>query len=339
MADSAEFESDQFLKLLTDALQSGPGTPQWHEAVGQLRASGAEQLDEYRMIIQARERLESGQEYRTVRAGPGFTRKVMEAIDTDGTGSTKSIPTATIIAVLAGVVILGIVIVLVVLMNRGNTPGPDQIPAEMTGLFTHTIVQGDFTLAPTVAIAPEWRTIGVVPVKTGMSGLAVAPAKGVDVSKDKFLGGGLVTSSPIPANQTFMADATVRVEHPSENLLAQVFVSDDASFDDQTAQSGSKHELICWIQAGDVKVGGLPNDAVASQKMIDAQPATVHLVIRMSRQFVMVEARAGNEVKQLYSGKHELAADKPRYVGVRFKLKGSERSESVTVQSVLVQKP
>src|SRR6266480_850605 len=27
-----DFESDQFLQLLTDALRAGPGSPEWHEA-------------------------------------------------------------------------------------------------------------------------------------------------------------------------------------------------------------------------------------------------------------------------------------------------------------------
>ncbi len=336
MAETTEFESDQFLKLLTDALQSGPGTPQWHEAVQRLRADNNKELDEYRLIIKARERLESGQEYRSVRPGPGFTRKVMAAIDADIAAPKRSIPTATIIAILAGVVIVGVVIVVAAMMMKSNTVNPDEPPSDMNGLFTHPLVHGDFG----TAIGPEWRTVGVVPVKAGANGLVVAPAKPPE-DKDNYRGGGIVTVSPIQANQTFMADVLVRVEHPSENLLVQLFVTDDPNFDEQTAQSASKHEVVVWLQGGDVKVGGLPNDAVVSQKLIDGQqPATVHLSIKAGRQFLTAEASAGNDaVKQLYSGKGELASDKPRYVGVRFKLKGSERPESVTVQSVTIQKP
>ena len=76
-----QFESDADLKLLTDALRAGPASPQWHEAVTQLRAGGVNgsdaSADEYRLLVAARENLESGREYRSVRAGPGFTRKVM----------------------------------------------------------------------------------------------------------------------------------------------------------------------------------------------------------------------------------------------------------------------
>ena len=84
-----DFESDQFLQLLTDALRAGPGSPEWHEAVETLRTNGIEQKDEYRLLISARENLEKGKEYRSVRAGPGFSRKLNEALDTEST-SKKS---------------------------------------------------------------------------------------------------------------------------------------------------------------------------------------------------------------------------------------------------------
>ena len=66
-----DFDSDAFLTLLTDALRAGPGSPQWHDALRTLRAGGIEHADEYRLLVAAREHLESGREYRSIRAGPG----------------------------------------------------------------------------------------------------------------------------------------------------------------------------------------------------------------------------------------------------------------------------
>ena len=55
-----DFESDDFLSLLTDALRAGPGSPPWHEALQRLRAGGIQHADEYRLLVTAREHLESG---------------------------------------------------------------------------------------------------------------------------------------------------------------------------------------------------------------------------------------------------------------------------------------
>src|SRR5256885_17183726 len=104
MSDTIDFQSDQFMTLLTDALRSGPGSPEWHQAVRQVRAANAEgaaAADEYAMLYAARERLEAGKEYRSVRPGPGFTRKVMESVDEEGRTGPGGLPTANVIALLA----------------------------------------------------------------------------------------------------------------------------------------------------------------------------------------------------------------------------------------------
>src|SRR4051812_31470893 len=87
-----DFDADQFLQLLTDALRAGPGSPEWHDAVTRLRDRGAAAADagsngtvqlhkEYQLLVAAREHLESGREYRSVRPGAVFTSRVMHAID------------------------------------------------------------------------------------------------------------------------------------------------------------------------------------------------------------------------------------------------------------------
>src|SRR5947199_10863707 len=97
MPDSLDLQSDQFMTLLTDALRSGPGSPEWHQAVKILRASD-QNVDEYTLLYSAREHLESGKDYRSVRAGTGFTRKVLEQSEEQAT--TPPAPTADIIALI-----------------------------------------------------------------------------------------------------------------------------------------------------------------------------------------------------------------------------------------------
>ncbi|MBW3608058.1 MAG: hypothetical protein KY463_06835 [Actinobacteria bacterium] len=81
MARAGNIQTDPFFELLTDALRAGPGSPAWHNAVQKLRGAGAEGSDEYKLLCAARERLESGREFRSVRAGPDFTRRLFTELE------------------------------------------------------------------------------------------------------------------------------------------------------------------------------------------------------------------------------------------------------------------
>src|SRR5260370_130598 len=112
MAQQADIEKDPFLILLTDALRAGPGSPEWREAVSKLKTAG-ENGDEYRLLVEARESLESGKDYRSVRAGPGFTKKLLTNIDREQPPAKRTVPVAGLIAILAGAVILAVLSVVV----------------------------------------------------------------------------------------------------------------------------------------------------------------------------------------------------------------------------------
>src|SRR5258706_10268300 len=113
MTQSMDLESEQFMTLLTDALRAGPGSPEWHQAVGVLRASGGSKgADEMQMLVRAREDLESGRDYRAVKAGAGFTQKVMAGIEEEGKAKAKGLASAKLIALVAEGVGLGGVVVL-----------------------------------------------------------------------------------------------------------------------------------------------------------------------------------------------------------------------------------
>src|SRR5665213_1112555 len=102
----ANMEANPLFGLLTDALRAGPGSPQWRDAIAALREQGVEGADEYNLLLEVRENLESGKDYREVRAGTGFTRKLLSEIEKEQpAGKRSGLPTATWIAILCGFLI------------------------------------------------------------------------------------------------------------------------------------------------------------------------------------------------------------------------------------------
>src|SRR3954469_10777303 len=162
MAQQMDLESEQFMTLLTDALRAGPGSPEWHQAVGVLRASGGNKnADEMQMLVRAREDLESGRGYRAVRAGPGFTQNVMAGIEEEGRAKPKGLPSANLIALVAGGVILAVVAVLAVVLFR--TPPADRGNIErLQGIYFINPVVSQLNFDGGTEIPSEWRLVGEV---------------------------------------------------------------------------------------------------------------------------------------------------------------------------------
>src|SRR5215207_9469757 len=74
-----DFQTDEKLKALSEALRAGPGSPQWRDAVSEWSAGN--ESSEHELLLRVREHLASGKSYREIRAGAGFTRLVMEGIE------------------------------------------------------------------------------------------------------------------------------------------------------------------------------------------------------------------------------------------------------------------
>src|SRR5262249_44869987 len=149
-----DFESDQFLTLLTDALRAGPGSPAWHEAVNKLRQEGVQGADEYKMLLDTRQNLQSGKPYREIRAGAGFTKKVMSAIDEEASSPARSgIPTPTIIAILAALV--GIAVIVLIARLTGKQPQVPSIADLQARTFTRDLLAAPFNGQPN-----GWTKIG-----------------------------------------------------------------------------------------------------------------------------------------------------------------------------------
>lgn len=322
-----DVENDPFLLLLTDALRAGPGSPEWREAVAKLK-SGGEQVDEYRLLIEAREALESGKDYRSVRAGPGFTRKLLNNLESnEPAGDRRPFPLTGLIVGLSVLVIAVIVgIALHALSSHGPVnPAPQGTVEELANTYLPTtLLATDFD----AAIPQGWKSIGSLPLEVN-KGLVASKAT---VPENGFVGGGLVLSTPIPADQTFSVSVTLQIHGTGAGLIPQVFVANSADFSSDRATA--PQELVWELEGSDQKVvvgGRVEKQAKLGGKV---QSLTVRLIL--NKDLAIVESADG-ESRRLWSGPHTLG-DQPRYVGVRFIRTGGKSGAEISFQSVRVQK-
>jgi hypothetical protein len=327
---AAKVESDPFFELLTDALRAGPGSPQWHQAVQKLRTDGNTVPDEYRLLIDAREHLESGREYRSVRPGPGFTRKLFSELEGQSVKAGGA-PTANVIATFAVIAILAVLSLVTWRLLQGKGARPEEPQTDLSTLYFPTDVA---TASFKDDIPPGWRAIGHLSLLTDD---ALRPAV-MPMEVGDYVGGGVVIDKPLPSGKPFAVEATVTVPAMTGDYIAEVFVSDSPDFDERRATSPSE---VVWLLEGasqKVMVGGRNEGNI---KAVEASPRPIKVRIVVDGPRALVETRpgdaagAGNSTK-LWTGPHGLSPDKPRYAGVRF-IRGSGGSTDVaSIQSIRV---
>ena len=317
MAEGVQFETDEFLKLLTDALRAGPGSPQWHDAVMRLRNSTLADADEYRMLITAREHLESGRDYRSIHAGPGFTRKVMDQIDQEAAGRKAVGPSANMLAVIGGVVLLAAVALIVAIIVRSAPPGGPTVDDLRQMIFSRTITTAEFT----GGIPADWRAFGLEPT-IGPRGLRGGVLKG---NEKEYKAGGIYLAKPLPAGDAFAVESAVHLASPGNRVDLQLFISEDPAL--QLPQ-----DFVVDVKNGEV-AAYRPEGKLAGE-VVKLPRGDVQVLIKLDRQHVIVEAGG----KTIYAGPHGLSPDKPRHPGIRFLTRGHE-SDEVTVQSIRILKP
>jgi hypothetical protein len=329
MSQAMDLSSEQFMTLLTDALRAGPGSPEWHQAVGILKQAGANGADEYQLLIQARQDLESGKDYRAVRAGPGFGRKVLTAIEDEGSAK-KGVPSANIVALLAAGAILAVVIVVaVVLFNSAPGPGDKKVDELRSLIFTQTVASATFSTGN--EINPEWKLTGDVPLQIKDSGLR--PGTTQPSANKPYNVGAMVKAVSIPPDQPFLAEAVIGIRVGGDGVIPEVFVSEGAV--DSEKATGAR-ELVWLMRNGQAQVG-LPGGGVYQDKSaLPKGSQTITVKIMMNKETVIVQSGEN----KLYEGAHGLAGDKPRYVGVRFRRKAGDTSNNTAwLSEVKVLKP
>ena len=304
-----DFESDQFLQLLTDALRAGPGSPEWHEAVETLRTNGIEQKDEYRLLISARENLEKGKEYRSVRAGPGFSRKLNEALDTEST-SKKSPATTGVVAIVSAGLLLGAAGVILYLLFPGGAPTA-AIEKLSNTYFVEPILERGFDSS----ISEDFGRIGSLDIEAQHGLHPVAGDQSASLS-----GGGIVWMQKISPTQPVAIDAHLRITRPTDDVIAELFISDVDNFNSEKGTSA--HEFVWLYQAGQAKVV-LPGDRIDKQLPLNRDfKGVMNIRIAIERDAAIVL----QQNKPIWSGGHGLDASKPRYVGLRFIRTGADKN-------------
>jgi hypothetical protein len=298
-----EVENDPFFQLLTDALRAGPASPPWREAVAKLREGGGAGGDEYRLLIEARQNLEVGKAYRQVRPGPGFTRKVLTGVDAarQPTGGRR-VPIAGIVALLAAIVLVGVVVYVARLIGGG--PTNSGAVDELAGMyFPTTIASANFN----GALSDDWRRIG---------GLELATTGGLHLptgakSSDGMLGGGIVLPQALAGDVPFEIRATIRPGPAGAgDQLAELFVSNSADFSSDRATA--PHELV-WLIRGPTQQVVLDGQVVADKPIVRTQgQATFVVRMLMNKDLAVVDV----DQHRVWAGPHGLGSG-PRYVGVR----------------------
>ena len=325
MPQSTDIEKDPFLVLLTDALRAGPGSPEWRDAVAKLKASG-EDVDEYRLLIEAREALESGKDYRSVRAGPGFTRKLLTNLDEEPPATNRRpFPIAGFIAALAGIVVLGTIALAVYKLYPRNPVNPatrSDIDDLQATYFPNQVLSATFD----AGVPAGWRTIGSLPV---VADKGLRPGDAV-VPEGDYVGGGIVVTDPLPAGQPFSAQVTLVVKSTGDALIPQVFVSNSPDFSRDRA-TGQQQELVWQIQGKEQKV--VVGGRVEKQSPLPAHAQTLSVRLILNKDLAIVESNGA----RLWAGPNGLG-DQPRYVGVRFVRTAGKSTGDIVVQSVGVQK-
>lgn len=333
MAETTDLQSEQFMTLLTDALRSGPGSPEWHQAVKLLRASD-QNIDDYTLLYAARERLESGKEYRSVRAGAGFTRTVLAGIDQQGNPS-GGMPTANLIALIAAGAILAVVVTIGFFLFKGSNPQQQAIEDLSSKIFGNKFLVASFASPTgTVPLPPEgWTTFGELPLISKSNELrpAASPAT-TDATSYKF--GGLISSADIPADRLLEVDVTAHAMKSTDDGIAEILVSDEPI---TTANGAGGHAVVWQFKAGEARVFLADGHAVPrGEKFLNLREIPVKLIL--NRDTVIVET-AG---QRLYAGPHLLAPEKPRYVGIRFRRRAgdaTDKGDPLGITSITLQKP
>ena len=166
----------------------------------QLRDGGVERRGgRVPAALQAREDLESGREYRSVRAGPGFTRKVLEQIEQEAEAKPRGAAVGDDLLAVLGVLGILAVIVVVVACSCPRTAGTIAARRRACGRCTsrQPVASGDFATGVPAGLAHDR------PRADGLGARPGAARRSVQKGADAIRGGGVV--SPAAA-----ADRAVR---------------------------------------------------------------------------------------------------------------------------------
>lgn len=308
MMQGTEFETDDLLKLLTEALRRGPGSPEWHEAIQKLRDQGIREADEYRLLMTVRERLQAGQSYREVWAGPGFTRELMQRIRDESIVSSGKSRILLWVSVVCLVLLIGSSVTLISVISRKPPPAS---PSDhlFQQLFLTPVKTWDFDRA-----FPEDLTI--------KGDLKLSAFQGLHLAKGNRPGYASVISEPVlDFNPSICVEVQLMYD-PSDDGSVSVTLgsgSDPTAFDGLT---------IALSPTGYLVTRGQETRLVATH--LAKQLYTLR--IKLSVSTVVIEVNG----QTIWTGQHQLPS--PSVVRLDFTKNGKDRFET-RVHSLRVLKP
>ena len=344
-----QFETDEKLKALSEALRAGPGSPQWREAVSQWSAAEtAARESEHQLLLRVREHLASGKGYREIRAGAGFTRLVMEGIDQEEANRSARMTggSAAWIAAISALVIIGVVaMVAFIVWPRPDKPAPAPSPASTLPAnlertrFVTTIESSTFI----DSISPQWQTFGSLTLtadgalrplsETPTPTPALAPAPGS--TEPGFKGGGIYYDLALPADQPFSIETSIAIRKNSKDVVVQVFVTDQRDFEGKS--STTPHELAWTLKDGEGNIV-LPDGRVEGNtfRAGGGSNQSVDLRMALNQTDGVVEVNG----QRLWTGAHHLDPKRPRTIGIRFlgreRAAGTNALDRLSVQNVRI---
>jgi hypothetical protein len=312
------------LVLLTDALRDGPGSPAWHAAMQRLdevdetKNSGAP-VDEYRRLCQAREHLESGKDFRSVRPGPMFTQRLWKALDAEGQNhfwSTRRV--LTLIA--AACVLLGCAAVIWEMVPRDTMI--DRDIAELSEmLFSKPLANLDTSQNG----RQDWRAMGALPLVADRD--LTLPTEN---SHPLPAGGGFVMAGPIAADEPFAIEAKFEINRSTSDLVPEIAVSDVDAFGNATGSS--PHELVIALEGKQAKVVAPDGRLAAQGDMQGDGRGELTFRFRIDQQVAIIEMNG----RLVFHGANGLSATGKRFVAVRILRRGSADAQNISLRSLRV---
>ena len=315
-------DDDALMTLLTDALRAGPASPEWSRALAMLRETNPAGGDEYQLLLNARQNLESGRRYKEIRGGPAFGRRVLDGVDAISNERGRRWSPLTLL------IGFGVLCVVAAAVGVGAwlVEGGGRSSENLAGIYLNTVAAGATFDGP---LPPGWQPIGAMmvdPTKQLQPIVDVIPSS-TQPRRHDFVGGGYATVTGLPADAPMAVEAVFTFDHVSDDLVPELFVTDDPHFD--SGRATSPHELAWLVRDGQMKVA-LPDGKFGgvAVKVPEHSRESIRIVVGTST----VRVVANDQV--LYEGSSHLGAG-PRFAGVRLLRHGNAPAD-VHVVSIQV---
>lgn len=352
-------QDDKLFEAVSEALRAGPGSAAWAEAQRALTAEGIPAGDERRRLLLARQRLDRGKGWRQVHPKPGFTRRVMRAVDqaaVDGQSGASG-------GRLAGWLWAGGLICLAAVLAAGvwwgiassrADPGREAVSAAVMTVPLGAVDFGSTWPASTRIVGAlslnfsgearatdgsVSRGLGYSAVDVGReyAGAAVIYDRAVDIVAGVAIEADLVLGSA-DRSSSQVSDG---------DWVVQLFVANELPTDQQRGTGGAEIAVSVGKPVGSLS-GPSAGGAAAADPLLMVSPGDgnlarltaetrygegpVRLRLKVLGQYASVDVNG----REIWAGRHSLTAAAGHYAGVRLVGRGRVGTSGVVIQQMRV---